>query len=64
MGPAAKDRDSPVDELPKVRGRQAVCRESLGRDEIADGGLEAEATVQAILEEDDVGKVMGTASMA
>lgn len=30
VGPAAKDSERPVVELPKVRGREVVCRVSLG----------------------------------
>ena len=30
VGPAAKDSERPVVELPKVRGRDVVCRVSLG----------------------------------
>lgn len=32
--PAAKERERPVVEVPKVRGREVVCRVSFGREVI------------------------------
>lgn len=69
--PAARERDSPVEDVPKVRGREEVWRVSFGRDDIvvccvalADEEDEeeeevvvvaVEARLQTMLEEEDEG---------